>query len=626
MPFEIKYPTETPLLSEVNTSFNMYRLLIFISTKHFLTIRANAYWYTILTVHGAAKSHAIIRLVGKASKKKKGSINEAVSGDDKSKKIDGSLQGLQSKGSLQHNHSALALIPVVIIIFVSFAAYFNALSGDFVFDDQYQIVENPWIRDIGNIPTIFSSSVWSFRPGIIASSYYRPLMQIVYLVSYHLFGLQPWGYHLVNVLFHCGVAVLVFLMIRRFPANYTGLPSSVYLSPPFIGAMLFASHPIHTEAVTWIAGLPDVAFTFFYLLSFYFYLLFRSGIKRVYLWSVLSFLVSTLFKEPALTLPIIMAVYDSLFHKWENKIVSRIKTYIPYIVVSGIYLMMRYYALRSVVAGEFYPLSTYQFIINVFPLFREYVTSVLWPFDLNLWHSFHPIASLVETNGAISMVLTVILFVFMVFIYRKNKIVLFGLLLFIVPLLPALYIKGISWKPFAERYLYLPSVGFVLILTIFLSWARGKLQHTVWSITIVSVAILALYIVETVNRNNVWKNSLTLWSDTVLKAPDSAMAHFNLGAAYASEDRLDEAIKEYNSALAINPFLAPDLYLGLGEAYELKNRIDEALDMYRIALQIEPNYKIHRVLGDAYAKKGLIDQSRYHHQKAMELEKEYWSR
>ena len=86
------------------------------------------------------------------------------------------------------------------------------------------------------------------------------------MLNYHIFDLKPWGFHLVNILFHCGVSVLVFLILGKLLTEQSITTSSVYLSAPFIAAMLFATHPIHTEAVTWIAGLPDVAFTFFYLL------------------------------------------------------------------------------------------------------------------------------------------------------------------------------------------------------------------------------------------------------------------------------------------------------------------------------------------------------------------------
>jgi len=499
------------------------------------------------------------------------------------------------------------LMPIVMLLFVSFAVYFNALLGDFVFDDKTQILENPWISDISNIPAIFSSSVWSFRLGI-PTNYYRPLMHILYMLSYYLFGLKPWGFHLVNVLFHCGAAVLVFLIVRKLLTTYGVMPSPVYLSPPFIAALLFASHPIHTEAVTWIAGLPDVAFTFFYLLSLYCYMLFRGGAKRVYLFSILSFSVSTFFKEPALTLPIILIVYDYLFKKGDKTIRSALKTYIPYIVVSSCYLLVRYNALRSFVPIASYPgLNTYQVIINVFPLFRAYLTSLLWPFDLNLWHTFHPINSLVEAQGVISLGVTVIFFIAAVTAYRKDTVILFCLFLFVVPLLPAFYIKGISGKPFAERYLYLPSVGFVLLLAIFLSWAKVKLPRAAVGITVVFLMVIGVYSVSTIIRNNIWKDDFTLWTDTVKKSPDSEDARNNLANAYASKGLLDMAIAECQAALRLNPNYA-EAYNNLGVAYASKGLPDIAIAEYQTALRLNPLYaEAHLNLGLSYFAKGSVD-------------------
>ncbi len=540
-----------------------------------------------------------------------------------SKKPVMSLRESLSRGSLWKT-TITALTPILVILIVSFAVYFNALFGNFVYDDHQQIVENRWIKDIRNIPVIFSKGVWDFQPGMTTSNYYRPLMHVVYMLNYHVFGLRPWGFHLVNVLFHCGVSVLVFLIVRKLFIQRRGVPSPVFLSPPFISAVLFAAHPIHTEAVAWISGLPDAAFAFFYLLSFYFYLLFRGGAKRAYLLSVLSFSVSTLFKEPALTLPLVLAAYDYLLHKRDKIIISEIKTYIPYIVVSAAYLLIRYYALRSFAPVEYYSgLSTYQSIINVFPLFRKYLTSLLWPLDLNLWHAFHPINSLVEAKGMISVVVTVIFFIAAGAAYRKNKAVLFGLILIVAPLLPAFYIKGIGGMPFAERYLYLPSVGFVFLPAIFLSWAGEKLPRTVRSISIIFMIVVGSYCIVTVDRNTIWKDNFSLWSDTVKKSPDIAMAHNNLGNAYASKGMPDMAITEYQTALRLAPDHA-DFYSNLGNAYASKGMPDTAITEYQTALRLNPDYAdAHYNLGNAYASKGLQDMAITEYQTALRLKPGY---
>lgn len=558
--------------------------------------------------------------MGKASKGKKGSINEALVNRGKSEKALKSSQESPSKGSLQKATSIITLIPILIILFVSFAVYFNALFCDFVFDDEYQIVDNPWIRDIRNVPTIFSKSVWSFIPGPIITNYYRPLMHIVYMLNYHLFGLKPWGFHLVNILFHCGVSVLVFLIIRRFLTEHSVSKSSVYFSPPFIAALFFALHPIHTEAVTWIAGLPDVSFAFFYLLSLYLYMLFRDGAKRCYLLSILSFSVAMLFKEPALTLPIILIVYDYLMKKLDATIFVRIKRYLPYVVVSGIYLLARYYALGSFAPiASYADLSTYESIINVFPLFREYLTSLLWPFNLNLWHTFHPINSLFETKGMISTVVTVIFSVVAVTAYRKNNVLFFGLLLLVIPLLPVFYIKGIAGKPYAERYLYLPSVGSVLLLAVFLSWVKEKLPRAVMSITIASMVIVGAYAAGTINRNNIWKDNLSLWTDAARKSPDNPVAHNEVGLAYASKGLLDIAMVEYQTALRLDPDY-PKAHNNLGVAYASEGLLENAIAQFQIALHLNPDYpKAHNNLGNVYTSKGLLDMAMVEYQTALRL-------
>ncbi len=561
--------------------------------------------------------------VGKASRKKKGLINETLTTRSRHEEELKASWEAPSKGSLQQTTSTVAFIPLLVILLVSFVVYFNALFGGFVYDDNSQIVENPWIRDIRNIPTIFSNGVWSFQPGLSTSNYYRPLMHIVYMLNYHLFGLNPWGFHLVNILFHCSVSVLVFLIIRRLLKERILTTSSVYLSPAFLAAILFATHPIHTEAVTWIAGLPDVSFAFFYLLSLYFYILFRDGAKGVYLLSIFSFSVATLFKETALTLPIMLIACDYLVKKSDEAILDGVKRYIPYVVVSCVYLLVRYYTLRSFVPMESYTgLSTYQFIINVFPLFREYLASLLWPSNLSFWHTFHPISSLFEANGMISLFVTAIYFIAAAAAYRRNKAVFFGLVLIVVPLLPAFYIKAISGKPFAERYLYLPSVGFVLLLAVFLSWIREKLPRGVISSTIAVLVIVGLYAGGTIERNNAWKNNFTFWSDTVLKSPDSAIAHNELGLVFGSK-AVDRAISEFQAALRINPDYA-EAHNNLGLAYGAKGQFDRALSEFQTALRINPNLvEAHNNLGMAYGTEGQFDRALSEFQAALRINPEF---
>src|SRR3989338_11160465 len=175
---------------------------------------------------------------------------------------------------------------IVIILITSIGVYLNTLPNGFVYDDEFQVLKNPWIKDVRYIPEIFLSDVWAFE-GKGLSNYYRPLMHMIYMIDYYIFGLKPWGFHLTNIIFHAGVSVLVFIIasilinqshdlnpksqILKSKSNIQDSKSKI-LSPAFIAALLFAAHPIHTEAVTWVAGIPELSFTLFYLLSFYLYI------------------------------------------------------------------------------------------------------------------------------------------------------------------------------------------------------------------------------------------------------------------------------------------------------------------------------------------------------------------
>ena len=203
---------------------------------------------------------------------------------------------------------------IAILFIISIGVYLNALPNEFVYDDKYQVLENHWIRDAKYIPEIFLTNVWAFVGEENLSNYYRPLMHIIYMINYHIFGFKPWGFHLTNILLHGGVSVLLFLLLSvlinqshdlnsKFHPEQVGTNSkskikkskgrtdlvrpksqfskpksqilnlkSQILSAPFIAALLFAAHPIHTEAVTWIGGIPELSFTLFYLLSFYLYI------------------------------------------------------------------------------------------------------------------------------------------------------------------------------------------------------------------------------------------------------------------------------------------------------------------------------------------------------------------
>src|SRR5262249_23551475 len=152
---------------------------------------------------------------------------------------------------------------LLVIAAVAFAVYLNTLSADFVWDDRFQVVQNPVIKDPYLVPKFFTTGVWTLISPTHPTNYYRPTMFVSYLITYHLFGLNPAGFHFVNIACNALVALMVYaLTLRLFERSEIAL----------IAGLLFAVHPIHTEAVAWVASVPELLTSFFYVLSFYLYL------------------------------------------------------------------------------------------------------------------------------------------------------------------------------------------------------------------------------------------------------------------------------------------------------------------------------------------------------------------
>lgn len=554
---------------------------------------------------------------------------------------------------------------------VSAGVYLNTLSNGFVYDDEFQILENPWIKDVRYLSKIFLSNVWAFRWGA-TSNYYRPLLHIIFMIDYYIFGLKPWGFHLVNIVFHAGVSVLVFLiasMLINHPTRREKSPSpplttlsgvtggdkgegDYSLLLPLVAAILFATHPIHTEVVAWVSGIPELSFTVFYLLSFYFYIKAGGKYGKHLMLSILFFFLSTLCKETALTLPILLLAYDYSFRNnlhqrtgvgqgfsptlTLDRVIQGLKAglpykliikYLPYLIVAGIYFIIRTYAIEGFAPFKRHAdLTNYEYFINIFPLFVQHLEKLTLPINLNVFYALHPIHSIFEWQGIITVILT-LLFVFFAYLFRRiNRTAFFSLLWIAVPLLPVFYIPALGENTFAERYLYLPSVGFVIVVSIVL----GRIYQVKWlgrytDIVIISTVIIisGLYSTGTIKKNYIWQDNYTLWMDTVKKPSDNYMAHYMLGITYVKGRRLDEAILEFMATLRLNPKYA-EAHYSLGLAYFIQGNFDEASEEYMTALRLKPSYpQAHNNLGNVYYYQGRLDKAMMEYTAALKLNPNY---
>lgn len=496
-----------------------------------------------------------------------------------------------------------------IVALVAIAVNLGAVGGGFVFDDVPNIVQNPWIRDLDHLGEIFSTHAAGFDGGL-STSYYRPLMHLFYLATYQAAGASPWAFHLVNLLLHAGATALLYLVLdsveRRWAAPAAG--GGALRSAAFIAGLLFATHPVHAEAVAWNAGLTDLSFTLFYLLALLLYLRADGQGAGLRLVSAGAFFLALLCKEPAATLPLVLAGCELAASRGSpREALPRLARHAwPHGVALCAYLGLRLAALQGMSPGErTLGLGPIEMLLNVVLLFGAYIAKLVLPIRLSAIHVFRPATSPLEPLVLASLALIAALAVVAIR-RRRDPPVAFGLMLAVLPLAPALYLPALGESVFAERYLYLPSAGFawlVALLSVRARQAAPRLR-AVWLAAPLLLAVA--YGIGTVQRDAIWRDGETLWADTVRKSPDSAAAREYLGFTLYAKGDLDAAIRSYREALRLDPGRAT-ARVNLGVALTLVGRPDEAIPQLEAALRAQPaNAEAHQGLGDAFLAQGRV--------------------
>jgi tetratricopeptide (TPR) repeat protein len=534
------------------------------------------------------------------------------------------------------------VIAVLILAAAVCIAYFNTLPGAFIHDDESKIVDNPYIRSPRYIGKILTSPAWAFeyseeRAGI--SNYYRPLQYLIYMGIYRICGLNPAGYHLSKLLLHILTTILLFFMLEGYFTNFrTALAA----------AILFAVHPIHTEAVTWISGITDALVTPFVLCAFILYLKALRGQagsvphgrhsggsrnpvqedpkldsrlrgsdigngyhgdgplrperqRRRAVWHLGScafFFVGLFSKETAVILIPLMVLHDALFGRRYLRL-KRVAAYLPYALLFLVYLGFRIDAIGSLrVAGYKYEyLDRWQCLLNPVYLAASYFFKALLPINQNGWYVFHPVLWFWDVRFILSLALLLCLVWYAIRLaVRRQMPELFFLLWFFITISPVVvFFRQIGLNVFAERYLYLPGVGFCALLALALDRLK---KPRLYYAAVGSLAIL--YALLSIERNAVWGDRLTFWSATVNASPDASLARNNLGVELYKAKRYREAEAEYREAIRLM-YDNPTPHINLAMMYQKSKRYAEAIAECRIALLIRPDYaEAYATLGNIY--------------------------
>ncbi len=450
------------------------------------------------------------------------------------------------------------------LFLLALLSYFNALGNGFVSDDIPAFVNNP---DLGKIESIF-------KYGLIGSP-----EQFIFFLGNNIGGVAPAFFRAFNILFHIGSTFLIFLLFSLLYKKRLAL----------LTAALFAVHPILTESVSWISGIPYSMSGFFILLSFFTYF-YKNRIS----WSLTFFFIALLTMEKVMILPLILLLYDyssggiqKIKNNWKKLSLFFGLSFLWIFIFLG-KLGNRVSALETTGYQQSGDSALYNPFFQIPVAIGNYLKLIFWPDKLTLYHT--------EMSFSTSQFLG-FLFIFLIFLglifwsWKKNKTIFFWLSFFFITLLPTLTPFKIAWIV-AERYVYLGSVGIFVVVAIFFDFLIEKAQkkerreykYVIYGIF--AIIILSLSI-RTIVRNTDWKNEDSLWIATAKVSPSGQNIHNNLGDVYGRHGNLEKAEEEFKKAIAINPRYA-DAYHNLGNTYRDMKKTDLAVENYQKALEFNP--------------------------------------
>ena len=531
------------------------------------------------------------------------------------------------------------LLAISLIIILILIAYANALKNDFAWDDNDLILENPGITSWRNVSKIFTHNLGYSTD--LKNSYYRPLQELTYLIDYSVWRFNPFGYHLGNIAIHIFNTLLLLWLLYSFSNNR---PASIF------AAVFFAVHPIHTSAVTYIAGRADLLYAFFLLVGILSFNIFlkkesRQGILY-YALSVLSFILALLSKETAVTLPFLLLLSGYTFVDREQRrrfSLSIFRAVLPFFVILITYFCLRLTILRfnwQDLAA--YPSSLWVRLLTACKAVFIYLKIVLFPVDLHMWRKIADVRSIFEPASLIILILLLLFFTNIRRIYRHSKPVFFGISWFIINIVPVSNIVPLRYY-IAENWVYVASMGLFFAAAVeLLRLDRARPVFIKKCLFFITGIAVILYTGVTVKRNFDWKDDLTIFKHTIKYAPESPLVHFglaqgydkagaaeeaiaayrnvsegskqsahahnNLGVIYRRRNSFSEAIKEYKKSLANDPDYI-DARLNLAAVYVITGRLDEAEAECQTAIAKQPDFApAYAILGDVYRLRKLPEQ------------------
>jgi tetratricopeptide (TPR) repeat protein len=505
------------------------------------------------------------------------------------------------------------------VLAATFLVYAGTLQFEFVYDDLGQIVANPAVQSWKYFPLYFRANVWMQQ--LPVGNYYRPLFLAWLLLNHSLFGLHPALWHLTTLLAHLGATALVFALALRLTSDRR---------IAIVTAMLFGLHPVHLEAVAWISGVTEPLLALGLIPAFLCYLNWRDrGRHPRWLAAALAlYALALLSKETAVVLPALVFAYEWLYapggEKWGARLRASLMAAAPFVLVTGAYLLARAQALGGV-AHKTVNLPGNTALLTIPSALWSYLRLMMAPIGLSVFYDT-PYVTRVSMKYFVWPLIGVVLAIgILLWWWRRERspLVAFAALWMLLPIVPLLNLTVLPMGDFIhDRYLYLPSVGWAMLLAAALAHldTRQILRRPAGQVAALLLAAVMAF--ATVAQSVPWANDLLLYYHGMAVAPNNDLPRNKLAASLVQRGMFKEGISLYQVVLANDPdywyanyrmgyaqymvghyadaerYLAratelhgtPDEFYYLGLAQEKQDKLDGARAALEQAVKLDPGH------------------------------------
>jgi len=490
--------------------------------------------------------------------------------------------------------SAKIFLVAVALAAVTILVYRPAWHGAFIWDDDRYVTHNSLLTAPDGLCRIWFS--------LDAPSQYFPLAYTVLRVERALWGLNPTGYHWLNILLHVANALLVWRILARL-----SIPGS------WLASAIFALHPVQVESVAWISELKNVLMGFFFLLTLLAWIehvdATAKGRRIFYLAAVLFYLLALFAKSTACTLPAALLLILWL----KKKAIGRreVLEIVPFVLLAiGIGLLAIWWEKYHQGTRVLMSLGPIDRVLIASRAVWFYLSKIFWPSDLTFiyprWQIdvANPLAYLWITAAVAAGLL---IYYGRRFVGRSAEAAALFFVTTLGPVVGFIMLYTFRYTFVADHYQYLASIGPIALVSAGLVRLGESMRQTRWLIAVVSFIMLAFLSALTWRQSSSYRDLETLWRTTIAKNPSCWMAYNNLGVVQFQKGDLDDAIEKYEQSLRLNPDY-PEAHYNLGSALLQKGQIEEAIEHSRKALQLQPNDPdAHVVLGNAFMAKQDVD-------------------